>query len=518
MNKIKGMLVIDLGHASVKMAYGKSSSRGVLSIFAYGIKEIPPSGDQASRIIEFINNFLRNNNIEDKEASLTVSDLDTVSIKHLVLPAVPKQEILQAIKWQLKTEVSFDIDRAMLAWQIVKEYIDEEGAKKNDIVCIYAQPGSMDKYISILSSCGLEPVRISNASFNFGGVLRVLSKAPGVEAVLDMGYIEATLSIYKDGRLCFVRSLPFSSDKLTRSLTAALATDHGPIELSYAEAEELKRSFGIPLDENAVLQDNITGFHVISLMRPFLEGLTRELTRSFEYFATHLKEESPAVLYITGGGAELKNLDSYLKKELGIRVELLSLSASIDSSRMSGVFATFLTGEHGIDLLPREIKARKLEFVEKVSLRIFAVALAAIFLFSFFVVKFQSHDYNKRLQTSRLHLNSIAEIKALKQKIDLREALISKIEKNRVSVESLLKVLSNIVPREIFLEELSLDQAAHAIVLKGVVSGGGVSPESVLTPFIGQIEASPFFTEATLISSKEKDGTLEFEIRCDLAH
>ena len=525
---IKGMLVIDLGHDSVKIAFGRSSARGA-AIFSYDIKDISLSQDQAGKAIEFISNFLKMNNIEDKEASLTVSDLNAVTIKHLVLPAVPKQEILQAIKWQLKSEVPFDIDQAMLDWQIVKEYIDEEGAKKNDIICIYAPPGSMDKYISILASCGLEPVRISNASFNFGGVLKSLSKENAVEAVLDLGYAQAILSIYKDGRLGFVRSLPYSTDKLTRCLCAALATDKGPIELSYTDAEELKRSFGIPADENAVLKDNITAFHVISLMRPFLEGLTRELTRSFEYFASYLKEESPGTLYITGGGAKLKNLDVYLKKELGLRVELLPLPSFFDTSsleqgklksdnsRMSGVFAAFLTYAQGIDLLPREIKARRLEFIEKISLRIVAIALSAIFLFSFFVVKFQSYDYKKRLKNARLHMESIAQIKALKQKIDSREALISKIENGKASVDGLLKVLSNLVPREIFLEELSLDQASGEIILKGIVSGGG-PPESILTPFIGQIEASSFFTDATLISSREKDGTHEFEIRCDLTH
>ena len=84
-------------------------------------------------------------------------------------------------------------------------------------------------------------------------------------------------------------------------------------------------------------------------------------------------------------------------------------------------------------------------------------------------------------------------------------------------MEGILKVLSNIVPREIFLDELILDQASHEIILRGVVSGGG-QPETILTPFIGYIEASPFFTDATLVSSREKDGTHEFEIRCDLAH
>jgi hypothetical protein len=418
----------------------------------------------------------------------------------------------------------------VLDWQIVKEYSDEDGTKKDIITCILIESGIINKYLSLLGDCNLMPLRISSSPFNYAYILSRLQENPVVAAVLDMGYKETAFCIYHNNKLNFIRNLAFSSGRLTQSLTATLISDRGKVELSYEKAEDIKKTFGIPAEEAGILKDNIQAVQVISLMRPFLEGLTRELKRSLEYFSSSSKEKSPSVFYITGGGANLKNLERYLGKELNINISRLPLPGCIntqkidkeklekDQSQMMSAIGASLADSGGINLLPQELKTQKIEFIEKVSLRVVTIILSAILLFSLFIFKFQERDYKKRLKTAQIHLQTIEGIRVLKQKIYLMQLAIDRIQKHRIPVDGLLKQISNIAPGNILLNELNLDTEGHVLILKGAVSASESAAQPVLTDFMKKIETSAFFSDVALVISKNIGGVQEFEIKCDLAH
>jgi Tfp pilus assembly protein PilN len=347
-----------------------------------------------------------------------------------------------------------------------------------------------------------------------------LQNSPKIVAVLDIGYSETTLCIYKENRLNFIRKLSFSSDKLTLALTP---------EFTYEKAEDIKMAFGIPQDETMFLSDNVQAVRVILLMRPLLEDLVKELKRSFDYFMANFKEEGPSLLYLSGGGASLKNLDRYLNKELNIKVSALALPTcvSIDSAekekinndwnQIANILGLALAKVESINLLPPELKTQKIEFIEKASLKVAGIVVGAIFLFLFLTVQFQIGDYRKRLKNAEAHLQNLAEVRAIKEKVDVRENLVAKIQKNKVPADGLLKLISVLLPNNIILEEMLLDENSRSLVLNGVVSATTDTAETVLSTFMNKIETSPFFTEATLVSSKDSGGVHEFQIKCDLA-
>jgi type IV pilus assembly protein PilM len=527
--RTKGFLSIDFGQSVTKIAYMKSAGDG-FKLLNYDLKNILSTEKKREETVDFINNFLKTNTILEKEVYITISDLDSVIIKSLILPVLPKGEILQAAKWQLKEDVPFDLEGALFNWQIVKEYTDQEGTKKNGIIFVVIKVETIDKYLSISHECKLNPEVITIGPFNYANLLRYSEENLQTQAILDMGYKDATLSIYKNNKLNFVRRLAFSSDRLTQSLTSTLVSDRGKIELSYEEAEDVKVTFGIPLDETSVLKDNIQAIQVISLMRPLLETLVRELRFSFDYFTSNFNEESPLTLYITGGGANLKNLDRYLHKELNINVSKLPLPGFIntqalekeklnkDQSQIISALGAMLAGPQAINLAPEEIKMQKLELIEKASLRLISFTVGAIFLLSLFIVRFQIGIYKNRLRDAQAYLQTMGEIKVLGQRVNPLENLVYTIQKDKVPTDGLLKLISTLLPGNIILDELILDQDSHNLILKGRVSGRQDNTESVLSKFIEKIEASSFFIKATLVSSKKIGEVQEFEIKCELTH
>lgn len=525
--KKKRFISIDFGQEFIKIMYLEAQEQGV-NLVAYDLKKISCTEANKPQIINFINNFLKTNSITEKEASFSITDPESIIIKPLTLPELPRSEVIAAMKWQLKDQAHFDLSTAIFDWQLVKEYSDEEGAKKNEIICVAARAGSTDKYLSVINACKLIPLRASSSPFNYAYILRALGRPePGAVAVLDMGHRQATLCIYKENNLFLVRELAISLDKLTRSLSSTLVSAQGRIELSPERAKEIITEFGIPQDDSAILKD-IRAIHIISLMRPSLETLTKELQRSFEYFSLTFKEETPKLMYITGGGANLKNLDWYLHKELNMGISCLPIPFSINAARVDkqklnqdynqlmNALGVILAGAGAINLLPQELKEEKAERIQRAFLRTISIALAAVLLFSFSVLQFKVQDYQKRLKYAYLHLNSIGNIRDIKDKVEAKKKLIDKIQKNSVPAHSLLKVIGALTPQDIIIDELSLEQPANACILKGLISEGSDSGQTILNRLIERLEATAFFKDCALVSFKGTRETDEFQIRCDL--
>ena len=525
--KTEKTLAIDLGPESVKIVYLEPRGKD-FQVSGYAIKKIAFSEDNRRQIADFIKAFLADHNIEIREISLNISDFENVIIKHIVLPAVPKKEILQAAQWQLKEELPFDLKDAVLDWQIVKEYSEEDGARKYELGFALADSRFIDKCVSLVQSAGLSPVKISAAAFSYANIIKDFQDQAGIRSILQISRRNTFLFVYNQDKLEFIRELPYSGEKLTQSLTGALKSDKGVIELSYAEAEEILDQFGIPDDPQELLRDNLRAMQVIALMRPHLESLSGEIARTLDYFAAHFKEEKPANFYITGSGANLKNLDKYLTEQTGGKVSVLPLPDSLkiagsgleksdkERSQIISALSAGLERTETPSLLPADIKARKAEYIEKAALRITGIALGAILLFSLFIVRYQIRDYQKRLKNARLNLEMTKEIKTLKHAYALRQEFIDGLHAGQVPVDGLLKVLSQIVPVDVILDSLSLDQSRHTLILKGVVLKGGQLAEAVLTGFMQEIEKSDFFTEASLLASEKTGAVQRFEIRCDL--
>ena len=458
----KRIVSIDFGGSFIKVVYLEAAG-DKYTLLAYVLKEFNSNQKTSAELTLELKGILRANSIAAKEAYLSISDPERIFIKKLILPQMPKDELLNAVKWQLKGELPFSPDESVSDLQVIREYADSEGAKRVELFCVFAKKEVINKYVSAVIDCGFIPQKISSNVFNYCGTLNLLPAQAQVSAIFDIGNTHSHIAIYQNNKLSFVRSLNFSTSKLSASLIGALVTDKGRVEITPDKAEQLMRQFGIPVDESADLESGIKASHIFPLMRPLLETAAKELERSFDYFKSESGIVSPEILYITGGGANLKNLDSYLAVQLKIKVEKLPLpdaldiknvdakKFSCDVNQLSSAIGLSLSG-CGINLLPREIKSQKIELIQKTSLRIAAVSIGAIFAFSWFVINFQIRDYKKRLKIARLHLQSVEEIKALKQTVDLRDDLISKIHTGKVPSGGLLKLIGSIIPASIILD------------------------------------------------------------------
>ena len=146
--------------------------------------------------------------------------------------------------------------------------------------------------------------------------------------------------------------------------------------------------------------------------------------------------------------------------------------------------------------------------------------ILAILLVSFILVNIRVNDYERRLVSAKSHRKILQEISILYDKILQREELSNAAKAREIPSISILKELSNIIPENIILNNLDIDQRAGIIKFNGVVYLTSEVGEVILTDFMEEMERSPYFKDINLESSQksviDNKKVALFNISCNI--
>lgn len=518
----KYILVIEISKTGLKIAYFlRSGTR--LELINYSLEKIDPELDSSAQITNYIRAFLAKNSLSIKEAILSIADTDSVAIKYCLLPPLKRKEILSAAIWQLKDEVHFDLENAYSDWRIVKEFTDEQGARQQGIIFAFSRKEIVEKHLQCLAQCNLRVLAIVTSALNYTDILRNISldKDISSEIVLEFEYMDTALNIYVDKKLHFCRCLPVSLQNFTNSLVGTLLSDKGKVELGLREAEEIRDNIGIPEDEAVFIKDNLRASQIASLIRPILESLVREIRHSVNYFTSNMEGSGPQVIYIAGLGANLKNLDKYLAKELGLRVTKLPLPdiletgriqparLSEDKSQLVSCAGAVLSAGRGLSLMAGDVRMRWVKNVLLKRLAPFA-AVIGIAALSFMIISLLALPvYSYRLKAAKSYFNDKKNLLSFFQKVQVYRELVFEVSLQRVTADAFLNFIGKSVPDDLRLNGLELDQYRGELILQGEAG-----KTADLDTFVNTLKASDFFVNVKPVGLTRR----EFKIKCKLKY
>ncbi len=518
----KYILVIEIGKIALKVASFLRSASS-LELLDYSLEKINPENDSSIQISDYLHAFLKKGVLPVKEAILSIADTDSVAIKYCQLPALKHNEILSAAIWQLKDQVHFDLESAYFDWRVIKEFSDEEGARQQGIIFAFCRREAVEKYLACLRQCGLHTSAILASALNYGEVLKSLAKDKTVssEIVLDLEYLNSVLSLYIDKKLHFTRYLPVSVDTYTRSLIGTLASERGKVALTLSEAEEIRDNIGIPQDASAFVKDNLQASQIISLIRPVLESIVRETKHSLNYFTSTLNAPLPQIIYTTGLGANLKNLDAYLAKELGFPVERLPFPEILSTTRISQakvekdrsqlvscVGAVLLAGRN-VSLLAGGVRMRWVTNALTKRLLSFFAVIGGVVLFLMLISILSIPVYSYRLKKAKSFFSDKKQLASFFEKAQTGGNLVFEVSRQRLSLDAFLNFISESIPAGLRLNELELNQYHGELTLQGEARRS-----QDLEAFLKKLEASDYFLSLKPVTMQSRD----FKIKCKLQY
>jgi len=438
--------------------------------------------------------------------------------RKIVTPNMPKGELAQAVHWEAKNAIPFSIDEALMGFDIIGDIV-EKGVKKK-IVAVAATPNeTVDRLLSLFSKAGIELSTVIPMSVSIQNLMTASQGKRELNiAVIELGAAITELNIYQKGRLAFSRKLPIAGGDITRAMTSTLMSKEGKVELTFEEAEKIKREKGIPIgDDTELIDGKILPSQILSLVRPCVEQLASEIERSFDFFREESHGAKVDKIILFGGGADLIGLTKALYDELEIETIIGNSLEGIDNtldlkdndkhvtSRLDLAIGAALNKSDQINLLPVEVKEKGRRFVEHVSLQAVAVGIAMTMLLFSIGLNIQLRAQHKKLDALML------EEKTLGPQVEsMRRMLVAdQILKGHPHWEDVLREISNVMQPKMYLTELSMDNDSVNFV--GVINQGDQGAQAILSSFMIALEDGIFKDVILVTSRREMEGKMIFE-------
>lgn len=531
MKKVKQILSIDIGGAYVKFVSAEISG-GEIDVIRSFLKEV--SGEEKERI-DSVRNAVKEfteSGYTPKQVLLSLSCL-CAEVMRIDLPYMPQNEIIEALKWRVKDKINFSIEDASIDFTISDEYKKEDGLKQMCVIAAVSDKKELYKILSVFNELNLEVLRIDTSPTVFCQYLeqdKSLKNSDTV-AMVEVGAKHTYVTIYKNNKLEFIRKTPISSMDINETMCGTLINDKGKVEIAKEEAESIKRQYGFPIDRTDMLNDRISAVHIVATVRPVLERLATEIKRTFNYYVGEFNGEEPKKIFFTGGGALLKNLDVFIKGELGIEAVLINEIPGVQNLKtieknevpqfMTALSILLPSESKKINLLPVELAREKNEAIQKISIRMVGFATLSVLILIYIGLTMRISYFNKKSENAVSYRKSMLEVISLYEKVSERANAISSLKAKEIKPDIAMKILSNILPSNMFLEQMEILETPKEVRIKGVLIPTSLVPEDELTKFMDQIESSEFVRNAnlgTVEKSKDNIGrlTLRFEIMIEI--
>jgi len=321
-SRSKKFLGIDIGTSSIKIVeMGRQGKSRRLE--NYG--EIKTSSFRKRRFRVFQKNTLLLSNrevakaiqavckeagIQTKEVSFSIPDFCSF-FTGFKLPVMSKDEIPQAVKYEVRPYIPLPLPDVTLDWSITEGEVSKTPLK----VLVAAIPNDIiNQYQEIAQLANLKLRILESEVF---ALVRALTKKNEKEkkaiGLIDIGARSTTCSILEQGILKTSYSFNIAGNELTEIVAKSLNID-------YNKAEEMKRKQGLLFEsENEKFEESQRNIRKILL--PLIDSILEEIKKVFrDFYRSEGKEVRKIIL--AGGLTSMPGLKEYfsteLKKELDI--------------------------------------------------------------------------------------------------------------------------------------------------------------------------------------------------------
>ncbi|MBX7152762.1 pilus assembly protein PilM [bacterium] len=483
-----------------------------------------------------------------------------VNLRLLKMPKVTRQDLHEALLWKNKKELHFFNDAPVQLQYII---LDELPSNPNEfyVLVMAVKDDLIQQHLQLLKRAGIEPSKLVIKPVAHWNLLNRNPDKGRHSLMIDIGYENSLVTFFRDDTLQFAREIPIGGNHFTTALMETIFVDNVSYVLSWDEAEDIKQSMGLIIDPiDGKTMQGIPYSEIAVMMRPVAERFVSEIKMSLDYYLENFKSVTFDHVYVNGNSVKLKNLTPFLERHIGHTLEIPHPQEHLGDASSNHVneqknFIAFFDSvgaalSHGVEfnflpqVLKKEIRYR--HGASWLGLTLFLVcAVLGGFTFLMNIERHSLNDINASLQTS---LQQIREQNGEFDKLENEQLQLKMTElqlRSEIKTDSLvnyiLKMISNVTPDEIAIDDMTWGNAFNAIQvdrlkvnkqmkansmnapdkiesnelrIKGVVYKDVFYADIHLLNFISAIEKTNFFSEVSL-REKRRDVTDErlfFEI------
>jgi len=505
-----------------------AESGGVWEILKAEEKKVRITKDEPRlrrEIVGALRELFKNSDTRGAKVAAVINS-DKTAVKKITTPVIPNSELENAVRYEAGNVFPFSTDGAIIDSEIIGE-AEDEGVRKYEVAIAVSEAKTVNEYVSLMNEAGIKPFSLVPAVYAMWALSKKVYAWPKkTVAFLNMGCIYTDLTILSVDEkhtvptIAFSRKIPVSYLDFLNSLTTAISSEGGTVELSYDEAQTVLADYGIAHGVSpSKTTKGLSEEKMRSLLRNPLDQMVKEIGLCLNFYLEESKGSKVDKLVLFGCASSLKGFGEYVTEHLGIEtvagdpVANMVIPAgqrvplSIEKSSLSLGIGAALSIGGGINLLPPEVKRERKTALTRATARITATAVILTLILVFVGMKIKLENLQRRLRTAALELSSLS----YPLKRAEAEFLASRILVSEPYWEDVFIEISNILPSGTLLTQM--DYREGAVHFKGVV----YSPEGeeILSKLITDLERG-IFKDVSLVHIKDlpsREGN-RFELKC----
>jgi type IV pilus assembly protein PilM len=280
----------------------------------------------AAALAAEIKSFWKRAGFGSRRVSLGVANQKIV-VRTMEFPVIDEKELRAAIEFQAQEAIPIPVEEAVLDYQVMSTYSDEDGSSKQRILLVAAQRDMINQFVEVARKANLVVDGIDLQAF---ALARALSFIPDVMAGEEPATSEATamvnigsgitnLVVVSGNTPQFTRVINVGSESMIESLAENVKVD-------LEQAWRLAVVVGLRGDEgDEPLPDDVddeTAAAVRASLENSCETFADEIRRSVDYFHTQTQSGQISRLIVSGDGSLTRNFTAYLSHALHLEVQL----------------------------------------------------------------------------------------------------------------------------------------------------------------------------------------------------
>lgn len=324
---------LDISDSSVKIAKLKKRKHD-FDLACFGEQLIPEGvvvgGDirDERALADLIKKTLANikgEKLNTKEVIVSLPDEKTF-LRVIQLPKMAPEELEKAVFFEAENHIPIPLKDSYFDFKAVDPIINH--LDHGDVLVVATPKNVVDSYSRAVKLAGLSPrvFELESLSISRALIKNMITINPIL--LIDFGATRTVLVVFAGRSIRFTSLLTFSSKQLTQDLAAGL-------NVNLDQARKIKIDQGLAPRIKVQLQEKTGDFQlerkitedekILGILDSSLSRLVSEIKEFLAFYYSHRDHEHlpPSrneikKILISGGGANLKGFDGYLRKKLGI--------------------------------------------------------------------------------------------------------------------------------------------------------------------------------------------------------
>jgi type IV pilus assembly protein PilM len=473
---------LNLGSQNIELAEFRIQPEGGLILCGYRSRELlaDPARQDARHpeIVTALREMLAELQIEGGPVNYTIAE-ESVFSRFVKLPPIEAEKIERIISFEAQQNVPFPIDEVVWDYQVIGGGAGEQ----IQVVLVAIKADLLEEINGVVEETGLRTSIVDLATMALYNAFRYnYSDLSGCSLLVDIGARTTNLLIIEPGKI-FTRSVPIGGS----SVTSAIAKEFNE---PFAAAEFRKKRdgvVGLAGAETEPLNDEVG--RVSKILHGTLARLHAELMRSISHYCTQQQGNSPARVFLSGGGAATPRIGEFFHEKLQLPIEFFDPLRKVAVADFAGLediaSSKYLLGEpvglalRATSACPIELNLRPASVVRRQDLekrRPLLIAAAACFILG--LLGWGAY-YARGAHVIRDHTERIQQKVAALKRV---ETHIDEARKQIASLDGLAAPLTAAINDRNFwpqiIEELSVRLPKEDIWITELVATSGGQPVS----------------------------------------